>query len=1460
VSGTISAVGGNSLAYGVDPGNISSTAPTGGNGFYTFQWSSSPDNTNWSDVGDGNLNFDPGALYNNTYFKLKVSSNGVSVYSNVLALTVAAPANAPGSDVLPGGTATPVDMPSYGTVDPENMNYIRTRTITKPGITDPATADGLTSAYDVHQSTAYFDGLGRGIQTVDRQASPSQTDLISTTFYDPYGRIAQQYLPYTDNGNTGQFRTDAATQQPGFYNGYFNNTEGYFYNNTVYEPSPLDRVLQSTPPGNSWTGNGKGSSVQYLVNTAGDEVHIWTITAGETDYPSTAAVYAAGALYVTQTTDENGHSVREYKDLDGQVVLKKVQESTNPSSAHAGWLCTYYVYDALNELRCVIPPKATAQLDGNGWNLAPLTNLCFLYAYDDLMRMILKKVPDAAPGYMVYNARDLLVLSQDGNMRSHNQWMVNRYDGLNRPIQSGTYDAGTAYTLDGMQAQVDANQAYPSSFTANSITYYDDYSQVSIPAYTNTDAGKLLAGSNTYSDPVTQSAQTRGLVTATQTRVLEAPATQWLTAVQYYDEKARVIQTIGDNISGSKDTTTTLYDFSGKVLSSYSRHNNAASSLNPRTTQLHAANYDHMGRVTATTIQINDNGTNKQISSLSYDALGRPTQKSLGNNIESLNFEYNIRGWLRGINRNYVTGQSNHFFGMELNYDYGYGISQYNGNIAGIKWKSKGDAIPRAYGFGYDLPNRLQFADFKQDNSGTGNSFADDDKVDFDVPQINYDQNGNILAMKQNGLKVGGSSPIDQLVYSYSNASNQLLAVADGVPADTSSRLGDFQDNNTVGNDYAYDPNGNLRSDANKHIDSIRYNYLNLPEYIHINGKGTINYVYDAGGTKYQKIVADSTKGGVRDTTTYIGGFVYHSDTLQFLGQDEGRIRYISKINQVSGQPFKGFVYDYFLKDHLGNTRTVLSEEQDTSIYSATSEQKNATTEDQLFNNVTTTQSATPSGFEPSSGADTSNHFVSRLNGSVAGNNKRVGPSIVLKVMAGDTLSANTYGWYQGAVQPPPSGATPLINDLLGTLSNDVVGASGGHLLGSVSPVSNVLSNVLPGFLEGVKDADDISSQPKAFLNWVLFDNQLNYVTGRVTQVPAISGTMSKQVMQAAIPVMPKNGYLYIYTSNESEQDVFFDNLNIQYRRGPLLEETHYYPFGLTMAGISDKALKANYAENKYRFNKGSELQNKEFSDGSGLELYETPLRSLDPQLGRWWQIDPVFTNGVDGDDEANGVIIEGLKSQSPYASMDNNPVRLEDPKGDCPMCIVWGIVEAVEALEATISVSTIAATASVAASAKSTQISTGGSMFAVPTGDAYRALNAPQPAPTITLTPADQEALNKLNRSLGLVTPNVVKTEAKKAPAQERADKLSQKQRPGLDFTKAGAKAVRDVNKEKTGNKCAKCGVQTQPGKKHVKGETPPDNESHVDHRDPKSKGGSGTPDNGDELCRKCNLDKSNH
>ncbi|MFT3677215.1 MAG: RHS repeat-associated core domain-containing protein [Chitinophagaceae bacterium] len=210
-----------------------------------------------------------------------------------------------------------------------------------------------------------------------------------------------------------------------------------------------------------------------------------------------------------------------------------------------------------------------------------------------------------------------------------------------------------------------------------------------------------------------------------------------------------------------------------------------------------------------------------------------------------------------------------------------------------------------------------------------------------------------------------------------------------------------------------------------------------------------------------------------------------------------------------------------------------------------------------------------------------------------------------------------------------------------------ITGTHGGATLTELQTTS-VLDNQVTSFLNS--QSGYTTSKPKAFVNWVLFDEQFKYVAASsgFEQVGA-DNTLTTHTPTAIN--ISKGGYLYIYVSNETPNvDVFFDNLQVSHIRGPILEETHYYPFGLTMAGISSKALAFGEPGNNRKWNVGSELASKEFSDGSGLELYETFYRSIDPQIGRFWQIDPEF---------------EAQENSSPYESMGNNPISNMDPLGD---------------------------------------------------------------------------------------------------------------------------------------------------------------------------------------------------
>jgi RHS repeat-associated protein len=1143
------------------------------------------------------------------------------------------------------------------------VNFIRVWTPAMPASESTTVTSPSRTVAEVGQETQYFDGLGRLLQTVEKGASPAGRDLVSPVVYDAFGREQYKYLPYvpkTGNVNDGLFKTSPFVHQRAFYRDSTmipgTGADSIYYAQTAHEASPLNRVLQTWAPGNSWAREGGNHPVrqQHLVNSSADSVRLWELPATSV-IPVGNRAYGNGELLKDVSINEAGTQTITYKDKEGRVVLRKTQLAGYPGTAHTGWLCTYYVYDARGDLRFIIPPKAILAISNN-WVIHAdvVKELCFIYRYDNRRRPIVQKVPGADSTEMLYDARDRLIGRRDGILKSLGMWHGTYYDQLNREQKTALfYDVRSRDAMQTAinQAGFDPLNAFPfidsTALRVLTDTYYDSYNFPGRQPYITTDITKVQAGANPYAEAlqVAPSIKTRGLVTGKRYRI-EA-VEQFNTTTIYYNDKGRVIQTIADNMPGGKDVTNTLYDFSGKVLSTYLKHTNPRSTLTPQTTVLTMFDYDAAGRIDSIKKRINDNPVlQRTVAVNSYDELGRLKTKRLdvtgtAAQLELLQYEYNIRGWLKSINRQFVNtpNATSNWFGQDYSYDYGFDSVEYNGNIAGIRWKSLSDNIPRAYGYDYDRADRLTRADFAEQLSS--NAAWTNTKADFSVSGLTYDGGGNLLSMKQMGLNGPAIQTIDSLKYGYFANSHRLSYVTDKKNNPTSV-LGDFKetDNREV-QDYWYDPNGNIAKDKNKAIDTIYYNHQQLPAILYAkNRQASIHYLYAGGtGERLAKMVSDATFQPQQFSVThYINGFQYEQDSLQFISHEEGRIRPIYRTGQLVT-----YAFDYFIKDQLGNVRMVLSSRKDTAIYAATMETAAAGTENALFSNIDNTRAPKPANY-PQDNTTNPNAYVSRLN---AINGRKIGPSLVLRLVAGDSIQIAVRALYRhaGAATSNTTAAamvTAILQAFSGTGAEDGIHQS----TGSTSPVYTLSSSSYTQLK--TKDASqNLPDKPKAYLSYLMFDDQFNLVdeNSGVRQVAGAIDALQTLVLQKMR--IKKTGFIYIYTSNESGQDVFFDNLVVTHNGGPLLEETHYYPFGLTMAGISRNALKgAMYPENRKLYN------GIDFSQDLDLQQYDAFYRTLDPQIGRWRQIDPKIDN---------------MEAWSPYASNFDNPIRYSDLLGDWP-------------------------------------------------------------------------------------------------------------------------------------------------------------------------------------------------
>src|SRR5690606_3217247 len=139
-----------------------------------------------------------------------------------------------------------------------DKNYIRTTTYREPFTVVPA----APSISDAMVEVSYFDGLGRPLQQVSVKASPNGfMDIGVPTAYDAYGRQDKNYLPYaTATGAGGEIKENAIPAQENFYNSppvgvvQIPQAGGLTpsFAQTVFEASPLNRVLEQGAPGAAW--------------------------------------------------------------------------------------------------------------------------------------------------------------------------------------------------------------------------------------------------------------------------------------------------------------------------------------------------------------------------------------------------------------------------------------------------------------------------------------------------------------------------------------------------------------------------------------------------------------------------------------------------------------------------------------------------------------------------------------------------------------------------------------------------------------------------------------------------------------------------------------------------------------------------------------------------------------------------------------------------------------------------------------------------------------------------------------------------------------------------------------------------------------------------------------------------------------------------------------------------------
>lgn len=1028
---------------------------------------------------------------------------------------------------------------------------------------------------------------------------------------------------YYGPNNVSNAIVDQTKNQQRFIEPYVAQTN-YPYTRNVYLEDGTNEAFSSTLPGDQHKmGMSKQESSVTLALTPSDTVLL-------ADYLTIRGLHVFPNLTTNPASLVNKAFRVSAKDIEQDEVVSIQDEEGHILIIHhiASGKKSFMFYDLYGRKVCSISPNGVEKLLLDKTNNTLYQNIDkTVYRYNYKGQLIETTEKDFGTTRFMYRLDGMLRYSQNEKQRLSNSFGFILYDYAGRPIESGLFTPFTGSTL--LFNSSDLKLTLEENSTNSDLSMGGTKSEVVYTVYDLADEIAISSGD------ITEQTFLKGNVSYNyRYEIGGALIKTWFS----YDERGRILWTAqripglgaGSATYGVKKTSYT-YAPNGNVKEV------AYTGTMANDNFYHVYYYDLDNRLshvytTTSTPTYTTSGeliNGKLQAHYTYYLHGSLKRVELAENLQGLDYAYTPQGWLKSFNYPNISqdpgkdgATSSNFpedvFAMRMDYfdnDYSkagtniisekyYKAPQlpfkqyYNGNITGVTWMKKNQAgtkIPAAYGYEYDENYQLSNASYLSAQLGTGGFLGPNFTIGkFQERNIAYDANGNIQTLLRTKAD---ATTLHNFQYQYKTNTNQLEQVNNLL-------------NNGVYSSYTYDAIGQLSSvvkDGNTTY--VHFDNRGMLTAITANSDGTnpiVRFFYDDKGMRYKK-ESYNTLYQLQFVTYYVHDeakqtiAIYdNNNSNATLAITEIPIYGSDRIGMLS-EPGSSQQYQYELKDHLGNVRSVIY-----PVYT--------TPAPLIFN----------SGFEGTDYTAYGNDY--NLLAKKYPDDFNIPAGYGLKMLALQFPNKSTGTAYRRALRAGDRLASASIRAY--------VPASGTRAGRLVSGFFNANGEQLYYDADRLYPAKDSSAQTGSASQWTTLTVGILKVSSNLYD------TRGNIVSQDDI-------FLHVYVNQMAESgntEIFYDQLQVNITYAPLVDKselqgliayTDYYPYGLP---LSDKYVVGQ----GYRF--GYQGQYAEADQETGFNSFE--LRMYDPAIGRWLSVDPKreFASG--------------------YLGMGNNPITFTDPDG----------------------------------------------------------------------------------------------------------------------------------------------------------------------------------------------------